>query len=478
MNKSHPVPTQQESHFAIDELFFSTTDQKGIITSGNAVFARVSGYTFAELIGEPHNIIRHPDMPRAVFKLLWDYLEAGKMIAAYVKNLSKDGAYYWVVALAMPIDDGYLSIRFKPSSPFFSLIPAVYQELHDIEHEYEADGRGWKRGMDAATKRLLEVLTVHGFGNYDAFMHAALRAEMKSRQTLLQELEQADLSSHSQETPVVHARTGLTDRLSRIYDGYLTVGNYVNTLFARMDDYALLNEKLQEKSAFILELTDSIRLFALNASVEAVRLGEGGRTLSVIAAQLEEYSRTIASTVMLLNRRMLSLSTALKASIFDLAVAKLQIDMATVFTQEVLTSPQGQGAIQNEILATTTKIRMLGNVFAVTSRQALNILGTVKNELYQVRDESQQLHGAIRTLRIVHLNGKTEAVGLGQRTRFPVILEEVASQIERATRELNDLVGAVTDLQTQLIELPTLDASITGSIEKIHLVVEQIQEAA
>ena len=112
-----PAPTDQISPFAIDELFFSRTDQKGIIRSGNDVFVRVSRWDEADLVGAPHNVIRHPDMPRAVFRLLWDTLGAGQPIAAYVKNMARDGAYYWVMAAVVPWGDGYLSVRMKPTGP-------------------------------------------------------------------------------------------------------------------------------------------------------------------------------------------------------------------------------------------------------------------------------------------------------------------------------------------------------------------------
>ena len=78
-------PVDLPCDFLIDEMFFSTTDKKGIIRSGNAVFARVSGYPMAELVGQPHNIIRHPDMPRVVFRLLWDFLGRNLPVVALVK---------------------------------------------------------------------------------------------------------------------------------------------------------------------------------------------------------------------------------------------------------------------------------------------------------------------------------------------------------------------------------------------------------
>ena len=111
--KSAVQPCDRESPFEIDELFFSTTDRKGVITFGNDVFVRVSGHPRERLIGAPHNVIRHPDMPRAVFRLLWDYVLAGRSVVAYVKNMAADGAYYWVLALVTPIRGGFLSVRLK-----------------------------------------------------------------------------------------------------------------------------------------------------------------------------------------------------------------------------------------------------------------------------------------------------------------------------------------------------------------------------
>ena len=118
----HPIPVERP--FAVHEIFFSTTDRKGIIRSGNRVFTRVSGYTNEELVGAPHNIVRHPDMPRVVFQLLWTEIGAGRSIAAYVKNMASDGSYYWVLATAMPVGDGYLSVRLKPTSPLLATVAA------------------------------------------------------------------------------------------------------------------------------------------------------------------------------------------------------------------------------------------------------------------------------------------------------------------------------------------------------------------
>jgi len=81
-----------------DELIVSRTDLNGYITYANDVFAEISGYTPEELVGKPHSIVRHPDMPRSIFKELWKVVKSGAIWRGYVKNLRKDGAYYWVYA--------------------------------------------------------------------------------------------------------------------------------------------------------------------------------------------------------------------------------------------------------------------------------------------------------------------------------------------------------------------------------------------
>lgn len=102
MTRGLVTPSGVERRFADDEIIVSKTDPRGIITYANDVFVRVSAYAEHELVGKPHSIIRHPDMPRAVFRLLWDTLQAGDELFAYVVNLAADGAHYWVLAHITP----------------------------------------------------------------------------------------------------------------------------------------------------------------------------------------------------------------------------------------------------------------------------------------------------------------------------------------------------------------------------------------
>ncbi|MCK4492523.1 MAG: PAS domain-containing protein [Methylococcales bacterium] len=127
--KLHPRKifyTDIESPFPEGKLIVSTTDTQGVITHANAVFVEMSGYTQEELIGHDHSILRHPDMPAIAFKDLWDTVNKGKKWEGVVKNLRKDGGYYWVKATVIPnirSDEivSYTSVRRKPS---FSVVDA------------------------------------------------------------------------------------------------------------------------------------------------------------------------------------------------------------------------------------------------------------------------------------------------------------------------------------------------------------------
>lgn len=154
-----PIPTQHEITFNRNEIIVSKTDLTGRITYANATFARVAGYRRDELIGVPHSIIRHPDMPRAVFKLLWDQIGAGREIFAYVKNLAKNGDFYWVFAHVTPsYDEGavvgyHSSRRVAERRVLAEAIEPLYAELRAIETAHASP----KDGLAASFSRLMDI---------------------------------------------------------------------------------------------------------------------------------------------------------------------------------------------------------------------------------------------------------------------------------------------------------------------------------
>lgn len=126
--------SERENPYPEGRLIISRTDLRGVLTHVNEAFVEISGYTEAELIGQPHHILRHPDMPKAAYQDLWTTLKAGKKWHGYVKNLCKDGSYYWVYATAVPNVRGgevvgYTSVRRKPSRKAIAQAEAQYRDL-------------------------------------------------------------------------------------------------------------------------------------------------------------------------------------------------------------------------------------------------------------------------------------------------------------------------------------------------------------
>lgn len=157
--KRNISPTNQERVMRENDFIVSKTNPKGIITYGNPIFIEFSGYTEAELIGTQHNIIRHPDMPRAAFKLAWDTIQSGKEFFGYVKNMSKDGSYYWVFTHITPdfgLDGsitGYTSVRRCPKRSAVDAIIPLYQKMVQAEH-----AAGARDAIAAGTAVLVDFL--------------------------------------------------------------------------------------------------------------------------------------------------------------------------------------------------------------------------------------------------------------------------------------------------------------------------------
>lgn len=165
------APTGKARSFATHELIVSKTDLKGRITYANDVFLRVSGYTLDEVMGQPHRLIRHPEMPRGIFRLLWQRLEAGKEVFAFINNLAKNGDHYWVLAHVTPSFDlngrviGYHSNR---------RVPAAQGIARSVEDHrlLLAEERRHSRAADAAeaSMRLLEATLADRGMTYDEYV--------------------------------------------------------------------------------------------------------------------------------------------------------------------------------------------------------------------------------------------------------------------------------------------------------------------
>lgn len=162
--KNKIKPINKEIIMRDNDLIVSKTDATGRLTYCNLLFIKFSGYTEQELLSQQHNIVRHPDMPRSVFNLLWQTIKSGNEFFGYVKNMSKDGSYYWVIANVTPSYKtgtnkilGYFSVRRKPESAKLKIIESVYQDMLAAEQQ-----AGSRDAITAGTKILTDIIEPTG----------------------------------------------------------------------------------------------------------------------------------------------------------------------------------------------------------------------------------------------------------------------------------------------------------------------------
>lgn len=163
---SAPMPNNHERVMREEDFIVSKTDTTGKLTYCNEIFMKMAAMNEKQLLGKPHNIIRHPDMPKAVFKLLWDRVQNKDEVFAYVKNLSADGSFYWVFAnVTASLDSsgkiiGYYSVRRKPNPKALEAIIPLYSEMLRLEKS---------SGMTASIDYLSTALKKEGV-TYDEFI--------------------------------------------------------------------------------------------------------------------------------------------------------------------------------------------------------------------------------------------------------------------------------------------------------------------
>lgn len=170
MSSKRPTPVNEEIAWDKTKTIKSKTDEVGTIDYVNSTFIEVSEYTKEELIGQPHNILRHPDMPKVVFKLLWENLKKGINFNAIVKNMTKTGKYYWIVTNfdifkdSSGVPSSFMGVRNSIPEAVVNEVAPLYQKLLEIEND---------KGIDESEKYLQKFLEDKG-GDYVAFVKSVM----------------------------------------------------------------------------------------------------------------------------------------------------------------------------------------------------------------------------------------------------------------------------------------------------------------
>jgi PAS domain S-box-containing protein len=167
--------TNNEKVLNVNDFIVSKTDTKGKIIYCNEIFANIAGYPPADIIGANHNLIRHPDMPKLAFKLVWDLIQNKDEFFGFVKNLCADGSYYWVFAyITADVDNNgnitsYTSVRRKMPQSAIDIITPIYKQLLDAERS---------GGVQASQQILNELLEKHNLGYREFIINLQLGAAL------------------------------------------------------------------------------------------------------------------------------------------------------------------------------------------------------------------------------------------------------------------------------------------------------------
>jgi len=448
-------PRDQERPFGHDELFFSTTDRKGVISGGNDVFVRVSGHAREQLIGSAHNIIRHPDMPRAVFKLLWDYLDADRPFAGYVKNMAADGCYYWVVALVVPTRQGYLSVRFKPSGALFPIVKDLYAELLAIERSAGDEEGAWRDGMQRAVEALSAAIRAKGFANYDDFMHTMLASELTSHQA----------SSAGRSSGDVEPAADRDGELRRTLARCAEFDSHLADLFSEVDGFLAVIKNLDGKAAFLLDLSSNIHLVSLNALIGSCRLEGDGEGFSVVTQNLAALSQEGNVTIDTMTRQLTGLTSSLRETAFGITAAKLQVEMTVFFLRELLAASRRAGDGAPAEVGTGADIGTLVESFSASTIQLAAAVPRARQLIPGLMRLQEELAGDLRKLASVRLLGKIHAAGLADEAHFRELLDRILDQLQQAGAELDVLASGIAELRQQLPSLERSASLAQGTVQ-------------
>lgn len=406
----------EEREFNFNELFFSTTDTYGKITSWNEVFARISGYDNAQLLNKPHSLIRHPDMPRAVFQLLWDMLKSGEVVGAYVKNRAEDGRFYWVYALVLPIENGYLSIRLKPSSDLFSVVKPFYAELLEYENELIASGRKKSEAAILGKEKLLKGLATLGFEDYRAFMRATLPSEICSRQEQIKTCSQ-DTQESKKNSPIKSIRSKSREKIKLLE-------NDLNQLFKDLTKSLDLADTIKSNFKETHSLAGEIKRGAINATIEASRLGSRGETLFVLADYLGTNGTTTISELISAEKICFKSLSNVSDILFEVCAAKLQTEILSSFLDEF------ENEDNESVEMAVDPLKVLSSCFKMGIYGMASRYKGIEHAFASVLAVLEDLRLLFVSLKIAHVSAKTESSRIENADRFGQVFDEVCSVVE------------------------------------------------
>lgn len=410
-------PTGERRDFAPQQIFFSTTDRRGVIGTVNSTFVGLSRYSESELVGAPHNVIRHPDMPGAVFHIMWERLFAGKSMMGYVTNLAKDGAHYLTFSTVTPIDGGFISVRSAVTRPdLWEPVAQAYAETRAMEKGWREQGLSRTETASKGATDLGARLAALGFPTYDDVIRALVPAEVDERRRL---------------APL---QPPLTEPGEMLHEVVLAIGVLDHELAkqrARYEDATAVAATLDNANArFTVTLAGLEEAAAAAATAAATVAME-----APAAAKTAQAALSLAVTARHDLSPLSPLLAGVRASVLDLraslALSVLHNDMAKVFASEVA-SGASVGDPEGTVL-------LLGTTVSASVREGEARRQRVREELEQVVAAIGEAHHGLLAFQRMLTNWRHVVVRSGVSHRLGALVDPIDSRLAAGLREMNDL---------------------------------------
>ncbi len=433
MKKNLPV-TEIERPFPRGKYIVSRTDLKGIITYANDTFVEVSGFTRDELIGKNHNLVRHPDMPAAGFQNLWDTIREGRPWRGLVKNRCKNGDFYWVETLAVPVRKdnqtiGYMSVRTEPTREQVAGADALYRQLNASGAALPMP-TAWQR-LSLRTKQTALVgwmLVAQLIGGAAAWFGGTLGLSAAAIQWLLTVFGTstffAAIALRLLQNQVLASIRRITERLDHIAQGDLADPIPLH----RLDELGKLNNELVTMQTHLKSMMAEI-------AEAADRVGENAAALDGEMALAHDVSMTqsaatanIAAAVEQLVVSVQEVAAGAQDAVRGVEASRTLLDAASARMSESRAASQNVVATVDG--ATLTMSELFKSIYAV---------GEVTKAIKEIADQTN----------LLALNAAIEAARAGEQGRgFAVVADEVRKLAEKAKKQTDEITATVQDIQT------------------------------